>query len=49
MKSVNVGLCCHEDAEAFILFEDKPSERRTELQMRDFSIASVRGPLNKLG
>ena len=29
-------LCCHEDAEAFILFEDKPSERRIELQMRDF-------------
>jgi hypothetical protein len=29
-------LCCHEDREAFILFEDKPSERRIELQMRDF-------------
>jgi hypothetical protein len=29
-------LCRHENADAFILFEEKLSERRTELQISDF-------------
>ena len=28
-------LCRHEEADAFILFEDKPSDRRIELQISD--------------
>jgi hypothetical protein len=37
-------LCCHEDGEALILFEDKSSERRIELQMRDFFDSERAGP-----
>jgi hypothetical protein len=44
MIPVSLGGCRDEEADAFILFEDKPSDRRRELQISDFFNSALSKP-----